>query len=505
MPLLPSSGPQLRFRLSAVTMLAVATVFPAAALDSGQEHATVALLWNDALLQAVRESRLGPPMVARALAIVHGCMYEAWAAYDKEASGMVLGRQLLRPPAERTPANVNQAVSYAAYRCSLDLFPGARAAVFDPLMERLGYPTGDASMIVTTPPGVGNLAAAAVLASRRNDGANQAGNLTAAGTPYADYTNYVPVNSPSGVPVNPATVTDPDRWQPLQYIDATGTFVTQKFLAPFWGQVTPFALRSGDQLRPLLQLLRPSTHDEVSFVSQAQELVDISANLTDEQKTIAEYWADGPGSETPPGHWNLVAEYVSRRDHHKLADDIKMFFVLNGALLDASIVAWDAKRVFDSVRPITAIPYLFAGTQILSWGGPGRGTVTMDGRDWLPYQSSTLPTPPFAEFPSGHSTFSAAAATVLALFTGSDDFGASVSFAPGTSKYEPGTTPRETVTLNWNTFSEAADQAGLSRRYGGIHFRKGDYAGRIAGRVSGLSAWRKAALLWKDREHHHRN
>ena len=225
----------------------------------------------------------------------------------------------------------------------------------------------------------------------------------------------------------------------------------------------------------------------------------MSANLTDEHKMIAEYWADGPRSETPPGHWNLLAEYVSRQRHHTLADDVKMFFALNAALLDASVVAWDAKREYDSVRPVTAIAYLFAGKQIRAWGGPGRGTVTMDGRDWTPYQASAFPTPPFPEFLSGHSTFSAAAATIMWLFTGSDHFGASVSFAPGTSRYEPGTTPRKTVTLTWPTFSKAADEAGISRRYGGIHFLKGDYAGRVAGRVVGLSAWRRAVGLWTGR------
>lgn len=218
--------------------------------------------------------------------------------------------------------------------------------------------------------------------------------------------------------------------------------VTQRYLARFWGRVRPFALSSGDQFGNILRRFGPFRSGDAGFATQAQELLDISANLTGEQKMIAEYWADGPRSETPPGHWNLFAQFVSRRDKHSLDNDVKMFFALNNALFDASIAAWDAKRQFDSVRPVTAIPFLFAGKSVRAWGGPGRGTVTMDGRDWTPYQASTFPTPPFPEFVSGHSTFSAVGATILALYTRSDTFGASVSSAPGSSRYEPGITPQ---------------------------------------------------------------
>lgn len=122
----------------------------------------------------------------------------------------------------------------------------------------------------------------------------------------------------------------------------------------------------------------------------------------------------------------------------------------------------------------------------------------MDGKDWLPYQPASFPTPPFPEFISGHSTFSAAAATVLELFTGNDRFGGSVTFPPGTSATEPGITPAVPVTLHWSTFTDAANQAGISRRYGGIHFKAADVIGRAAGRVIGLQAWTKAKNLWED-------
>ena len=233
------------------------------------------------------------------------------------------------------------------------------------------------------------------------------------------------------------------------------------------------------------------------YLQQATDLVVLSAGLTDKQKMIAEYWANGPHSELPPGHWDLFAQFVSTRDRHNVDDDAKLFFALTNAIFDAGIACWDAKRMFDSVRPVTAIPYLFHGQQIRAWGGPGKGTVTMDASQWIPFQLSSFPTPPFPEYTSGHSTFSAAGAEILKLFTGSDRFGDSVTFAPGSSVTEPGLTPQHAVTLAWATFTDAANQAGISRRYGGIHFELGDLVGRATGRLVADQAWKKAMSYFK--------
>src|SRR5205823_4789901 len=174
---------------------------------------------------------------------------------------------------------------------------------------------------------------------------------------------------------------------------------------------------------------------------------------------------------------------------------------LTNALFDASIACWDGKRAFDSVRPATAIPFLFHGQQIRSWGGPGLGTVTMDGANWIPYQPGTFPTPPFPEYISGHSTFSAAGAEILGRWTHSDNFGASVTLDAGSSQIEPGTTPVTAVTLYWSTFTDAANQAGMSRRYGGIHFKTGDLVGRAAGRLVAERAWAKALGYFRGEIH----
>jgi hypothetical protein len=116
----------------------------------------------------------------------------------------------------------------------------------------------------------------------------------------------------------------------------------------------------------------------------------------------------------------------------------------------------------------------------------------MDGSQWIPYEPASFPAPPFPDYVSGHSTYSAAAARVLELWTGSDHFGKSVTLAAGSSKLEPGVTPAHPVTLRWETFTDAADEAGMSRRYGGIHFRSADLTGRLLGRLVAYESWQKA-------------
>jgi hypothetical protein len=507
-------------RRTALKWGALAAATPALSglpLDVFASGDSVVLLWNEAALQGVRDSKLGPPMVARALAIVHTCIFDAWAAYDHQAVGTRLGGALRRPPRERTLANLNTAISFAAYRAAVDLFPGDRASVFDPLMRRLGYDPANMTDDITRPPGVGNVAAQAVLEYRHHDGANQLGDEPGGkpGVAYSDYTGYKPANDPMdlrpGGHFDAATIHDRNRWQPLHYIDASGADFIQPFVGAQWQRVAPFALTSVAQLR---SPTGPAKYGSQAYESQARALLALSAGLTDEQKMIAEYWADGPHSELPPGHWDLFAQFVSRRDHHGahkhgVDADVKLFFAVTNAVFDASICCWDNKRFFNSVRPITAIRYLFGGHQVRAWGGPYQGTRLIDGAAWSPYQAPTFPTPPFPEYSSGHSTFSAAGAEILKLFTRSDRFGASVTFPAGSSKFEAGTVPANDVTLRWPTFREAANQAGLSRRYGGIHFEQGDLDGRAAGQRVARQVWAKAQSFMSgaddDRDHEEDN
>lgn len=471
-----------------IALLGGAVNAPAGAYAASSGADSVVVRWNNELLEAVRNTAIGPPMVARALAVTHTCMYDAWAAYDPLAAGTRYGVLLRRPASERTPANKAEAVSYAAYQAAVDLFP-ARKAQFADLMESLGYDPEISSPAANSPAGVAQRACSAVLAFRHADGSNQLGDLHPG--PYSDWTGYLPVNKPMVVadPINPALVIDPDRWQPLTYPDKTGTIGTPAFLGPHWGRVKPFGLVTGSMFR---SPIGPARLGSVTYDAQARDVLAISAALTDRQKAIAEYWADGPKSETPPGHWSLFAQYVSHRDGHGIDEDVKMFFAMTNAVMDAGIAAWDSKRAFDSVRPITAIRYLYRGQLVRAWNGPGKDNQEIDGGTWRPYQPSWFPTPPFSEYVSGHSSFSAAAAEVLRSYTGSDTFGAATTIAAGSSMVEPGITPSSSVVLRWPTFSAAADEAGMSRRYGGIHFEQGDLDGRTLGSLVGRMAWLKA-------------
>jgi hypothetical protein len=198
----------------------------------------------------------------------------------------------------------------------------------------------------------------------------------------------------------------------------------------------------------------------------------------------------------------LFAQRVSHDRGFGLDDDVKMFFALSNAMLDASIAVWDCKRAFDYVRPITAIRFLMAGKQIRAWGGAFKGTQTIPGESWQAYQTGVQPTPAFPEFSSGHSAFSAAGAEILRSYTGSDAFGGSVTIKAGSSAVEPGAVPAADITLSWATFTDAANQAGMSRRYGGIHFREGDLQSRAMGKLIGAQAWAKAQTYFSGSASH---
>jgi len=455
-----------------LAVFALALLAPAALAED-----TLAVRWNDVLLESVRTSHLGPPIVARAIAVVHTCGYDAWAAYDDVALPTQLSVSLRRPASERRPENKEKAFSYGEYQCLLDLFP-AQSDFLRAQMAGFGFDPDDVSTNPATPQGIGNLAAAAVLEFRHHDGSNQLGDLNSGA--YTDYTGYLPVNDPDHI-------NDPNRWQPLRFSDGAGGFVVPGYIAPQWGNVVPFALESAAQFRPG----PPERWPSLGYFLQALEPIALNAGLDDRQKMIAEYWADGPHSELPPGHWTLFAEFVSQRDGHGFDEDVKMFFAVGNAVFDAGIACWEAKRFYDSERPITAIHFLFRGRKVPNIV-PFEGVKMVDGADWQPYQPDTFITPPFPEYTSGHSTFSAAAAEVLKRVTGSDAFGGSVTFPAGSGRLEPGFAPTKDVTLSWDTFSAAANEAGFSRRLGGIHFLEGDLRARAMGRQIGCAVWRKA-------------
>lgn len=467
--------------LAGSTALSLSALLQACGGSGGAAYTyspSAVVVWNKLLLQAISELKPGPPMVARAIGMVHTAIYDAWSAYRPNSLGSQLGSTLRRPLDEHTLQNKEIAISYAAYRVLLDLYP-ARANLFDAEMQRLYLDPANTSADTATPIGIGNTAAKALLDFRHGDGSNQMNN-------YADTTGYTPVNAVYD-PINTAfSVTDPSQWQPLKFANGAAP----AYIGPHWGQVTPFALSSGAQFRPVA----PPAYGTTAYLAEAQGVVDALANITEEQKVIAEYWADGPASVLPPGHWMLFAQVVSARDRYDLDTDVKLFFLMGNAVMDAGIATWEAKRFYNTSRPVTAIRKLFAGQSIASFAGPDMGVKLADGAQWLPYQSLDFITPPFPEYTSGHSAFSAAAAEILKRFTGSDKFEYAQDFPAGWSKFETNL-PANPMRLSWATFSDAADQAGISRIYGGIHFSSGDLEARKLGRLVGDAVWNKGMLL----------
>jgi hypothetical protein len=476
---------------------------------------SVVLAWNQQVLNAIVATKTGPTIAARALAVVHAAIYDAWATYDPVAvdsrGRLRANPQLRQPAAERTLDNKTEAVSFAAYAALVDLFPAQQQDAFATQMRQLGYAIDGSD---TSPAaGVGTAAARAVLDYRHQDGANQLSNYA----DYTDYTGYTPANSWN----TPLAEIDPDHWQPLCVLTDAGVkngmpatppagntcdppnYKLQSFLTPFWAKLKPFALTRPDQFRPPgpYTYLGPDGKPSGKYVDEIDKMTQYSKQLDDTRKTMAEYWEDGPGTVTPPGHWNQFAQWVARRDTNTLDEDARLFFALNNGLLDASISAWDGKRTWDSIRPICAVRWLQRGKIIQAWGGPYKGPSYIKGEDWLPYRPATDPAPPFGEYASGHSTFSGAAAEVLTGFTGRGNFELKVTIPAGSSKVEPKTdiqpgVPAKPITLSWTNFRYAAEQAGLSRQYGGLHFEHGDKDARAAGSSVGKNAWAKAVTYF---------
>lgn len=572
----------------------------------GLAESGVARVWNEQNLTAIRLDRPHPPVQARNLFAVSAAMYDAWAAYDTVAAGYIYKH---KHTAANLAAARDEAVSYAAYRIlkeryALSLGAAKTLAVLDHQLVALGYNPANKSLDPSTPAGLGNAVAAAVSAWFMGDGARQQEGYTDVAR---DLGGYVCVNQPMVTGLSGTNVTDVNRWQPLAIanaLDQNGnpTGPVQSFQGPQWLRVRTFQLAMDDPTRPRIDPGPPPSlggPQDAQFRAEVVEIIRRSSELTaddgvvldyspgvfgnnrlglndgtghplnpatnapyasnlirrgDFARVLSEFWADGPKSETPPGHWNVFANEVS--DHplfvkrvggtgpvlDALEWEVKLYFALNGAVHDAACAAWSIKRYYDGFRPITAIRYLgqlgqsttprapsyhanglplipglielvTPGTSrphqrhaglpagaiaLLTWSGQPADPVNQEGglkwilaADWLPYMNRSFVTPGFPGYVSGHSTFSRAAAELLTEITGS-------AFFPGgmaTHQVEPATAlkvergPSQQVQLQWATYFDAADQAGLSRLWTGIHVSADDLAGRRAGAQCGQEAW----------------
>ena len=458
--------------------------------------------WNKLTLDLAIAASRGPTISSRVYALVNAALYDAWAAFDKNAQGSIvdLQRPLGWPSEVRTVAAMAMAAHDVLVSVGATLFPGG---ILPPnLLQR-----ADALLLQAfeaLPPGwrgqraaavardIGQQVGAGINAWAGLDGANQAGN-------YADTTGYTP--APSVFDPNAPIRTIDSNWQPLT--NAAG--VTQKALTPHWGHVAPFAIGSGAALIPDSNVTPYDANGQLNpaFVAELNQVLNFSMNLTAEQKAIAEFWEQGPGSSFPPGLWMAFTNQLIGSQSMGLEQAVKLSFGVSQALFDASIAAWATKYTFDSVRPITAIRQLYFNQSVGPDGVPlsdWRGAPIL-GQQWQPYQNPNALTPNFPDVVSGHSTYSTAAAGVLRNLLGSNVFGQSVTLADSASRFDPNgfdgvAGSGDPITLSWATFSQAAEQAGMSRLLGGIHFNDGNLQGQIIGAQVGAITNAKLDLLF---------
>lgn len=568
---------------------------------------SVARRWDEALLDAIRRALPAPTVHARNLYHASAAMWDAWAAYDPAAGGVFVTD---KAQAADVAAARDEAISYAAYGVLshryVDSVGGDESlSAFADVMDALCYPLDPAAVSADSPAALGSRIAEAVLAATADDGSNEANG-------YAPV-DYEPVNPPLVVDASTIELVDPNRWQPLQIehmISQNGIPVVngvQQAIGPHWGHVTSFAIVPGGTNGVPIDPGPPPLFGSRAYRDQAVDVLRLSSLLdpadpttidispgalgsnplgtndgaghslnpvtgepyepeivsqADFGRALAEFWADGPKSETPPGHWNVIANAVGDELGgdlriggdgpvvDRLEWEVKTYLALNGAVHDAAIAAWGLKGHYDSIRPISMIRYLGSLGQssdpaalaydpeglplvddlievitdettgpggrhenladhegeiaVRAWTGPAEDPETAVGgvrwmlaTEWVPYQQPTFVTPSFPGYVSGHSTFSRAAAEVLARMTGSEYFPGGLSeytVEAGGLKFEDG--PATAIRLEWATYADAADQAGRSRLWGGIHIEADDLAGRRAGSACGQAAWARAVEIF---------
>jgi hypothetical protein len=419
-----------------------------------------------------------PTVTSRYLGLIWTAVFDAWSRYDERANPVYLKKVDRRPAAERTLHNREIAISYAAYRTMMEYYD-FDSVLLTAKMKEFGFDPGNHSQDPATAAGIGNLAAKTVIDARMMDGSNQTGTVSGSdGTPYADYTGYAPVNSAD-------SLVDLRRWQPKYFSDGKGGKYAPGCLTPQWNRVKPLLLNSADQFRPP----PPPQLGSAKINGEIKQVVEMQATLTNEQKALVEFMRDGPKSVQQAGHWFIFSEYVSIRDHHTLDQDVKMYFLVESAAMDAFIACWDAKMFYDFARPYTLVHDYYQNQIIKIWGGPDHGMIVDKGQKWRPYSPDAFLCPAFPAYVSGHSCVSGACSEALRFFTGGDYFGDEVKRVPG-ALTEPNH-QGDTVTLRFPSFSLAADMAGLSRVLGGYHIQSDNVEGLKLGRSVGHFAWRK--------------
>lgn len=405
---------------------------PVAAYDSG-----IATAWFDLLLELTRQAPgFTPPVASRAFGYAGVTLYEAlvpgMTGY-RSLAGQLKG--LERPPQApdqdyHWPLVANSALASISRRLFAGAGGSARTAI-DALELNIynRYETAATPAIRRRSVERGRRVAAAIFEWSKHDGGHE-------GYMFNFPVRYQP---PAGASL----------WRPTppKY---------QRALQPYWGANRPFALPSGDACLPSPPPAYSSDPGSALY-AEAREVYDTVRSLTPEQRETALYWADDPTlTATPAGHSLAIATQLLREEDASLARAAEVYARLGIGLADAFVANWNAKFHYNRIRPITYIQDVIDPT----WNAT---SVT-----------DPVYTPPFPEYPSGHSTESGAAAVILG-----DLFGADREFTDRTQA-RLGFAPR-----TYPSFWAAAEEAAVSRLYGGIHFRSGNEQGLVQGRCVG--------------------
>lgn len=399
-----------RMVISRLRTRIVAAILPCVSALSASPQQVVAdevIDWNNHLLNAVKNTGTPPPRASRAMAMTQIAVFNAVNAVDPSCN----------PYGGFTPAvspdtSPHAAAVEAAFSVLDALFPTQHTALLDARaasLDAIPDSPGKTGGIA-----LGQAAASHILSLRSSD------------------------HSTDIVPYTPGT--DPGQWRPTPpgFFDA---------LLPQWATVTPFAMSTGSQFR----LSGPPDLTSPEYAAALNRVKELGAKTgstrTPDQTQIAYFWADGAGTVTPPGHWNQIAQGIASTQNLSLAENARLFALLGIAVGDAGIACWDTKYAYGFWRPVTAI-------RDAELDG---NDLTIEDDTWEPL----LTTPNFPEYTSGHSTFSGAAAGILRNFFGDD-----ISFSTEGLMDALGTIG----TRSYTSFSQAADEAGDSRIYGGIHF-----------------------------------
>jgi len=409
--------------MTATSHINVCSILAAAALTAGglvsAASADVVTEWNEIMLQSVKSAAIPPPKTSRAYAMVQGAVYDAVNSISRTHYQY----KFMEAPA--LGASKEAAAAAAAHKVLVGLFPTQQATLDTKLNDTLNALGGSAQS--------------------KLDGRNLGVSI---GTQMLTLRS----NDQSGAPQTYTPKSGAGFWRPVDGVTPA--------VLPQWGNVTPFTMNSATQFRGTAM---PPSLSSQTYADALNEVKDIgalnSATRTADQTNIAKFWADGGGTVTPPGHWNRIGQTVGTQLGNSVEQNARMFALMNLGMADAAINCWNIKYETEFWRPIMAIRE--ADTD-------GNNATTQDAA-WTPL----LGTPNFPSFTSGHSTFSAAAATILGGL-----FGDNVAF---TSSTEFAGVPDRSFT----SFSQAANEAALSRLYGGIHYSFDNLEGLNCGNAIG--------------------